>query len=52
MAAPTLNRLGIYTACLWVPVDLQKALGEKEVACSLGTRDPAEAKRRSKQVAA
>lgn len=52
MAAPTTNRLGIYTARIWVPVDLQKSLGKKEVVRSLGTRDPAEAKRRFKQVTA
>lgn len=52
MASPRLNRLGIYVARIWVPTDLQIALGKKEVVRSLRTRDPGEAKRLFKQVAA
>ncbi|HEV7433447.1 MAG TPA: DUF6538 domain-containing protein [Pseudorhizobium sp.] len=52
MATPRINRLGIFTARLWVPTDLQPVLKKKEVVRSLKTRDPAEAKRKFKIVVA
>ena len=52
MPKPQLHRNGIYYARLWVPTDLQAVLGKVEVTRSLRTRDPAEAKRRYRQVVA